>query len=556
MKKSKIHISILGIVVSLFLVFELVSCKKGDDGFPYDSSYDGLFRPIIFSTYSIDANSVGVQFTNVISAKKYIIEVSEDSLVFSNIVRRITINADTLTPFATSSDLSMVLYHVFVDSLNASQRHSVRIMAVNSDSSLTSKYKTYTFKTLSENILAPLSINMPSVTFKWKKTDKLDYLVLYNSTSRDSIKLTDQEKADTTKTLSDLIMGSVYTAKLYYLEGTTARVRGYKTFKTAGISYGNNITLLPSDNINTVLANAFTAGQTDVALLLNPGDTYNLGTVNIPSGMNTFMLSCVSNTNMPVVNLTKVIPASDMTSGIYFENTKITGPGSSSSSNILMDLGTNMNIGYIGFQGCSVSAYNGLLRLKSTATISLSTVLIDNCIVSDIGGTGMLNIAGTAPTNQLGIVSFQNSTFINLSTQVADIRCKATYCFISSCSFYNNSTTNKLSYLFRFTDSNSTPTNLGISSNVFAGSNGGTNLASFYANYTPLTSYSFSSSYKTAELSTSTATGQSFTKLNALGINSTDLFIDPVNGNFKVKSTISTTDFVDKGRVGDPRWFW
>ncbi len=557
MKKRNIYRFLSGVIVSLFLISGLVSCNNGDTGWPTDPSYAGLFRPVSFGTFSVEANSAGVSFTKIIDASKYIIEVSEDSLQFNKIIKRITINADTLTPFATSGSAPNIEYHKLIDGLNSSQRHSIRIMGVNKDSTSTSKYAVYTFKTLSENILRPVNVEGNSAVLKWKKTDKVNYVVIYkaadltakNVLGADSV-ISTQEKTDSTKIISNLETGITYYAKVYYNDGT-ARVRGSKFFKISGAVSSYVINLQPSDNVNALLADAYNNGNTRIALMMTPGVTYNLGAITVPSGIMSLTFSCTSSTNVPTVNLTSVTPAGTMTSGIWFEYLNLVGPGSS-TSNVLVDLATSLNLGQVGFEGCNISAYNGLVKMKNTAAITVGSFYLDNCIVRNTGSAGVLNVASSA-NHHLTEAIFQQSTFIDLSAQLADVRCLVDKFSVVLNTFYNNSTTNKLSQLFTFNDSNTTPTTFSVSGCIFAGGNGGTTLQSFNASYTALAAYSFSSSYKTSELVVSTTAGKLFTGINALGYNSTDMFKDPVNGNFSVKLTL--TQFAGKGYAGDPRWW-
>lgn len=47
--------------------------------------------------------SIEIGYTKVVNATDYIFEFSEDSMLFQNITRTVTIKADTLTPFAEST---------------------------------------------------------------------------------------------------------------------------------------------------------------------------------------------------------------------------------------------------------------------------------------------------------------------------------------------------------------------------------------------------------------------------------------------------------------------
>lgn len=544
------------ILVATFLSLALCSCNNGELGWPVDDSHNYLFRPLSFTTYETTTSTIGVSYNKVVGATKYIFELSEDSLQFANVKERRVILADTLTAYSTSTSAPKIEYRTLFEDLNADTRYSVRMLAVNADSTVKTRTVQLTLKTPAENIFASISATGDGASFKWRKTNRLSYILLTKDADPlksnilvDSV-ITAKELADTTKTITGLTVGTYYTAKLCYVDGNVVRIRGTKSFKTPGTAGSYSYAIQPAEIVTDVLTQLMSAGHTNISLLLASGTIYNWGTITLPAGLAKLTITGPTS-NAPTLNLTKIIPSSSM-DGFLFENVALIGAGSSSTGNQLFDLNTNnLTISDFDFEGCSISAYNCLIRFRGSATMSANSIVFNNCIVKDIGNYSLANFA-SATVNKLKTAQFTNCTFISLTSQLADFRTKLDLIEVSNCTFYNNSTANKMSQLFRFTDNANLPTTLLIERCLFAGNNGGTPLQSFYGNYTNLAQFTFSTSYRTNDLNTSTSTGKAFTGLNIISLSSLDLFTDPSNDIFTLKTGVS---FPGQGVVGDPRWW-
>ncbi len=552
MKRNNLNTYLSGAILTLLLILGLTACNNGEQGWPADSSYDRLFRPLTFSQYSLDANSVGVSFTKVVDAKKYIFEVSEDSLQFNRVVERRTILADTLTPFSPSSTLPKTEYRIKFTELNANSQYSIRMIAVNEDSTLTSKYAQFAFKTKAENIFNGLKITESGATLTWAPTGKVSYLVVTkdadptkNILQADSV-ITGSEKADTTKSISGLEMGTYYTAKICYVDGLVVRVRGTKTFKTPGTAGSYSYNLQPTDTVASVLTRLVADGHKNISLILIPEATYNWGVVNLPAGITMLTVTAPTGTR-PTVNVDKIVPASSM-DGFLFEH--VTMVGASNTATQLFYISTdNLMFNGFTFDGCFILNYNCLVRFANKL-VTASDIVINNSEVINTGGYGVLNVAGASA--KLSNIKITNSTFIDLTTQLMDIRTKLSKVEIANCTFYNNSTTNKLTQVLRFVDNATAPSSMIVDKCIFAGNNGGTALKSFSGNFADYATFSFATNYKTSDLSVSTSTGTGFTGISALSKSSTDLFTDPTHWNFKIKPEAG---FAGQGIAGDPRWW-
>jgi len=540
---------VLRATLSLLLILGFTACNLGEIGWPTDSSYNRLFSPLTFTKLNLGETSVGIVFTKVVDADRYILEISEDSLQFTNVVRRLTIMADTLKPFMTSSSTVQTQFLINFTDLNASTLHSARIIAINKDSTVTSKYEQFTFKTLAENIFRSVLVTGDGATFKWKPSSKISFLRVtrdsdptQNLLQADSV-ITATEFADTTKTISGLEVGTYYTAKICYKDGNLVRVRGSLTFKTPGTTGSYLCKLQPADIIADSLSSFLAAGKTNISFVLNNGETYDFGVLTIPAGMVRLTFTAPEGVH-PIINMIKFIPSSSM-DGVLFENVSLYGTG-----DYMIQINSPFKFLDFTFSGCYIDNYKSVVYFKNVADSGCETIIIDNSIMNNIGGYGVLNVGGTSPI--VKDIKITNSTFIALSTQLMDIRTKLSNLEVTNCTFYNNSSTNKLAQIFRFGDNDHTPSMFVVERCIFAGNNGVTTLKSINSNYSYTATLSFSSSYTTSDVPLSTATGVGFTDIKVLTLSSTDLFTDPDNNNFSIKLGAS---FDGRGKVGDPRWW-
>lgn len=547
--KKKFLNTIVRAALCLLLVPGFVSCTLGEIGWPTDPSTNRLFTPLIFAADSLKETSAVIKFNQVIGAKRYILEISEDSLQFDNIIRRVVFDADALRKKAGSVSATDITWFAKFSDLNADSYHSARFMAVNADSTLTSKYATVLFKTAAENIIGKVTLAGGGATITWHPTTKLSFLKVTKSATptvnilqADSM-ITASELADTTKTFNGLDVGTYYTAKVCYFDGTKVRVRGTATFKTPGTA-GSYLCVLKPTDVLTDSLNAFVAsGKTNVSFVLENGATYNFGSPVVPAGMVHVTFTAPEGV-MPVVNVTKFAPATSM-DGFLFENIKMQGTG-----NYLFSFGSAINFTDFVFSNCYIDSYNSILKF-SDALSNCQSITVDKCVVTNFsGGYGPFNIGGSKVT--VGKLSITNSTFVAQQTQLMDVRCKLDKVEVVNCTFYNNSTTNKYAQIFRFGSNDLTPTSLIVDKCIFAGNNGGSTIKSINSNYANTASLSFATSYKTSDLPVSTATGVGFTGIKTVSVTGANLFTDPANNIFKIRTDVS---FAGRGVAGDPRWW-
>jgi len=63
---------LLRATLSLLVILGFTACNLGEIGWPTDSSHNRLFKPLTFTTYKLSTTSVGIEFTKVVDADRYI----------------------------------------------------------------------------------------------------------------------------------------------------------------------------------------------------------------------------------------------------------------------------------------------------------------------------------------------------------------------------------------------------------------------------------------------------------------------------------------------------
>lgn len=146
------------------LIVTMMSCDKDYNEWDVDSSHDRLFKSIIFEASALKPTSVELKFTKSISATKYVFEFSKDSLEFKNIVDTVEILADTLTPFANSSEQAKIEYREIFEELDGTTAYSVRMKSIDEVSGKESNYSQVYFETPAEQIFKEYTATSTSVS--------------------------------------------------------------------------------------------------------------------------------------------------------------------------------------------------------------------------------------------------------------------------------------------------------------------------------------------------------------------------------------------------------
>ncbi len=559
--KNKIYPLIILITVGLLTS----SCDVSQDWL-VDPSFSRLFTPVTFQTTNVGDTAVEVSFARVIGAKKYILEISENdsAMQFETIKQRIEVSTDTFKAYAVNTIATKTEYRKKFTGLFGETSYSVRMIAVNEDSTLRSNYSTLTFKTLAEQLFIEKAIGkgLDSVLLKWNKSDKITHVVMHPVAATDDTQdisrtLTADEIAKAEASFVNLRSGTDYQFTIYYNQIKRGRV----VVRTLGLPNSATYNVLPEDNattISTAISGFIAENTRNINIFFNAGSSYTITGLTIPDGVDNINFTGQADENgvLPQVTMNGLIVGTASASMIEtsFTNLNING----NAANFCVTVPNSiMTLKKISFDGCEISNFaRGVVSVSNVALL-IDEILLTNSIISKIGGYGIVNVAGVnaVTTN----ITIKNSTMYDLTTHFVDFRNAAVFTMIN-CTFYNSYTTGyTLNRFLRSNDAAPFPTAINIQKCIFAGPNNGTTslVGLTYktaTNTTVLSITSFSGSYSTAEfpLQYASSYSTSYPNLQLAGLSSADLFVDAPNKDFRIKEGAI---FSGKNVAGDPRWF-
>lgn len=520
----------------LILIVTMISCEKDYNQWEVDSSYGRLFKSIIFETSDVTSTAVEIKFSKSVSATKYVFEFSKDSLQFNQIVNTVEILADTLTPFANSSDQAKIEYRQIFDELDGTTGYSVRMKSVDEKSGLESKYNQVYFKTPAEDIFSSTyTATSTSVSIKWEITPRVTNISLYDQAAVlvKNIVLTQEQKDTGRITIEDLANGTNYIAKIFNGDNN----RGTINVKTTGLLNSTIYKVLLTDSatsIATALQGLVAIGVTNITVEFAAATEYTIGgDIIIPSGVNNIaFVGALDQNGSPSVLNNARFKVQDKINDIVLQNLVTTSAG-----NFLIDLPGKL-VNDIQIEGCYITNLNSIVRVSGASVIN--NININDCRVSQTGGYGVLNVG---PGGKVTSINVSNCTLKEISTRFADVRVKTTI------NFKNITCVNitmGMGHLWNFDNNN--PVQLSIQNCIIAGPNGAMALNSTNGTYSNI-SISYAGNYKTKDVINGT---RLLTGVIEVPLNIADFFVDPANGDFHIKPGIG---FAGTGVAGDPRWF-
>ncbi|WP_353138226.1 DUF5123 domain-containing protein [Pseudopedobacter sp.] len=534
MKKIFLRLTLLASVSII-----ATSCIKKANEWDIDPSHDRLFKSLVFEVVKTEATTVELKYTKAVSANKYIFEFSKDNLEFNEIVKTVEILADTLTPFNESTTPTKVEYRTIFEELDGTTGYSVRMKSVDTLSGTESKYSQVYFETAAEQLFTSWDVFTDKINISWTPTDRVTHITVFDAATGEEVQkntLTPVEIGAGNMELINLSPGTNYKIIIYNNEVE----RGTKILKTSGLQGGIIINVNPGDDIPALVSTAVSQGKPNVTLMFKGGETYDLGTLILPAGLSNVSFTGendISGTaGLPALLNLKEVRLSDAIFGkLIFEKVVLTG----GTGDYLINLATDgVEIEEYNFSNCFIFNYRGTVRVQNK-NIKLKKISFDNNRFQNTGDYGIVNIGGSTPV--VDSISFKNSTMQNMASQLMDVRSKVKGIIITNCTIYNQ--TKALTQLVRL-DKNNLPSTFEAFNNIISGSNNGTQLKAFSLTYDG----SFAGSYRTNEMSI----GQEFPNITVFQGSAEDLFVDPANGNFRVKSE---SGFGGRGTAGDPRWF-
>ena len=172
---SLYKISLITILAGI-IATGIVSCKKYND-WDTDESANRLFMPTSVGAV-VDGISVTLRWKAKPGTTSYTIELSKDSLQFTQIIKTYSVTNVT-------QDADGYKNFIIPDRLDDLTRYSTRIKGLDTTGTKTeSQWEVVTFKTTTEQIMIPVTDadKTPyTITLNWKTPNEVTHFILVNS---------------------------------------------------------------------------------------------------------------------------------------------------------------------------------------------------------------------------------------------------------------------------------------------------------------------------------------------------------------------------------------
>jgi hypothetical protein len=510
------------------------SCKEGITEEINVLEVNRAFSPTGLSATIVNKTGVRLTWNAVNNASTYSIEVFE-AADFSG------------TPVKSINNVTIAQLPYTVSGLAGDKQYAIRVRAIG-DGIENSKYITANIKTEPEQIfqdIAPGKLSSVSVTLNWPVGENATSITL--SPGGINRTLTPAEVSAGEVTFSGLTPKTTYTATLFL----NSAIRGTKVFTTpAQLPTGADVVILGA---NDDLAAMIAAATKSTRFVILEGSKYNADLpVNVPAGINISIIGEVAAVK-PIVSFTQfVLPTSG--GKLHFENVDLTayakGDETTTRRQYIINQSTASNMDEVSFDNCNIRNFvNSPLRIQSSNPIVIDKVIVNNCIIDNIGiadaGPGTGNYAfihSNVATGKINNITLTNNTFSNLGYGLILHNLAPTLAVaIENNTFYNvvgdtryfidyNAQVNVNGFSFKNNIIGKTLSPLGTGRGIRSG-----------------TAPTVVNSYKTSDAVFAANPISGIINYNDV---STALFTAPATKNFKIKDD----GFAGKATAGDPRW--
>ncbi len=400
------------LVLGLFSL-TFVSCEDKIDPIVEELQFERVFTPLNLTARIRNMITVELSWSIKEDASSYVVEVSEDSLEFTNIIKTVTVAPDELP-------VSILL--------EGETRYSARVKGTSDTGLDESKWATVVFKTDPENIFNALGgdkIGKTEVTLSWPAGSEVTHFIISaNGTNAVRRDITETEAAAGEATITGLTFDTRYTVIMY--NEPNPKQRGKIEFTT--LPEGETLT----PDMDLVEAINTTFASQDVFLLES-------GEYTIPTG--TFIL----NRPIKIKGLNpdnKPIIYGQLSCGTTIASIELKDlifRGNADAASLLgqfFNTTGGCNLTTLTIDGCEISNYGNNFIYNNTSG-TYGTISIKNSYIHDIPGSGGdgIDFRGGSIT----ALTVENSTFANgfrnfLRMQVA---CAVSF---KNCTFYKVST--------------------------------------------------------------------------------------------------------------------
>ncbi|MEO6732937.1 MAG: DUF4957 domain-containing protein [Ferruginibacter sp.] len=525
MKKSQI------VIILFAALIVAAGCKKEQTEEP-----SRLFRPVIAGSLVADSNAILASWFKIKNVSLYTLQVSRDSF------RTIDVSMNV-------KDTGTVL----VKNLQWDKLYYVQVKAIATDTVYNSKWS---FLGAIKTPKFPTILNTPSISDITENAVKVSWIASGAAvTSIKILKATDSSvvttatltPADATnqyKIISSLSPATGYIIFLY----SGATVRGWSNFNTKPPFSGNVVDLRGISGRPSVLSDTIPLIPSGSTVILKRGENYTIAaavnfskTITIMSGSDLLVpgqavITMPSNFN---------VVSGSVIDSIVFND--VTLRGTDYASKYVFNINTACTIGKMSFVSCNAEIFRGMVRLQAQPVI-ISNFVIDNCILDSLAGYGVLTV--DIATSKVDNITIKNST-IYKAEKIIVSKNNSTSVTIESCTVNEAALGGGASY---YVDYNTSPTNnvtngIIINNCIFGvgklGTGGVQTIRGVRAN--AATSATGSNNYRTSD---QVSLGNDVPGLTPYTRPTTQLFQDPLNGNFK----ITDVTFPGRSNSGALRW--
>lgn len=526
MNKTKKYI---GILLGLIALFAINACDDDIDPVVEQLEFDRVFTPLELEAKISNQTTVSLSWGFNKGIDSYVLEISDDSLQFGNIIHTATVAPDEI-PYV-------------YDLPAGNSQYSARVKGTSSVAA-ESKWATLAFKSLPENLFTKYDIVMTGlgeVTVNWLPGKAVTSLVFTSESGDISFDVSAEEQAAGVKYIGDLPNDS-YEVKL--LNGT--KIRGFQDYILEGDVF------LESGGD---LASAITAASSGDVIILDAG------------GMFGFEGDMTINKSIKIKGMDGELPVIYATSGdrmfyigsgltpadhIIFENLYMSGYENldpNSQIRGVFDMESEAcNIGSVQFLGCKL--YNmgrQIMRLRGGSDQTIGEFVVDNCIVHDLGrSSGSYGVFCATETNtNAKIVRISNSTIDSLKCHFIryddPVDCESI--IVENCTFYKTPFSSGR-YLMDVRNA-VISSGIEVRNCIFGNTYYGDDPSITGIRKTDDVVLTITSSYATTDFVNSDYSIVDL--LTPLGLSSTGLWEDPDNIDFSFSGVVI--------EAGDPRWY-
>ena len=291
------------------------------------------------------------------------------------------------------------------------------------------------------------------------------------------------------------------------------------------------------------------SGFNNLQVNFEAGQSYAIGECNIPAGVNSIIFNG-SAANPPSVVASFIFASETTFNDITFQHMNL----SRGDANHLVTMQRETLYNDILFENCNLSVMRSVVRL--VAFSEGNSITINNSLMHDMRGWGFVTSEESPSGGFVSTVTVSNSTLTHFCERFVDYRLgggPAHFYFINNTFCNMTATAPAFSHLWRFESRAAGRFSVTVERCIFAGQNGDVTISSTNADYRSVMTITYAGSYLTSDFPENTsAVWRPLANATRLTLSTTQLFVDPANGNFSIRPE---ADFAGRNVAGDPRWW-